>query len=279
MKLQTPDFSSHKQIITPVNAEVQAALDARRIIAANHPFYAWLRAENDLSPLEKLQRFIPMWVVDIMGYRDINRYALRIQKPSTADEIAFNRWIDTLETHSSIFLRDWDALGMDDALEWQAYETLDFLFLDPATDVHRRNIASFMKLALKYDKPILRFWLLEALEASGESFFKNTRMLALAVEADTGCRLDYLADRHDAGEDTQLGRWSYLFKGEPMEALDKEIALAMIDTVFNALEEQLTLSLEAAISNKFRIRSDEKAQQKSILNEVSLSSIFTATGI
>lgn len=235
------------------HADVQRALDARRLRTAQHPFYTWLRAANGLSPLEKLQRFIPMWVMDIMGYRDLNRYALRIASPATEDERAFNRWIDSLETHSAIFMRDWDALGMDETLDWLASDTLQFLFLDPGTDVHRRNIAQFIKLALRHEKPILRFWLLEALEASGEAFFYHTRALALAVEENYGCRLDYLADRHDAGEDTQLGRWSYLFKDQATSPHDRDVALSMIGTVFDAVDEQLSLSLEVARGNRFGI--------------------------
>ncbi len=263
-----PQPSSHKSPTSLLHAEVLAALNARRLKTAQHPFYAWLDAENGVSPLEKLQRFIPMWVIDIMGYRDLNRYALRIAKPSSEHEMAFNRWVDSLETHSAIFLRDWDALGMDEALAWDSQETIEFLFLDAGTDIHRRNIAKFIKLALRHEKPILRFCLLEALEASGEAFFYHTKALAEAVEDDLGCQLDYLADRHDAGDDTQLGRWTYLLNEAPMDSQDRDIALSMIETVFDAVDEQLHLSLDAARSNRFGIGQTKSTAPLSDLNRL-----------
>lgn len=235
--------------------EVQRALERRKAGTARHPFYAWLQADGPLSPLHRLQRFIPMWVMDIMGYRDLNRYALRFRSPASAEEHAFNRWVQALETHSALFLNDWDALGMDDALDWSASDTLEFLFLDRGTDVHRCNIARFTKLAIAHESPALRFWLLEALEASGEAFFANTRRLAQSVEGSTALRLDYLADRHylahPEGEDSP-GR-SHPFKRQPLAAEEAQIAIAMVNIVFDAVDEQLTLSHAVAAQDFFGI--------------------------
>ena len=255
-----PERPSCRQVmesVAPMQAPVQRALDERRIRTAAHPFYAWLSADNGVSPTHKLQRFLPMWVMDIMGYRDLNRYALRFPEPHTKTERAYNRWVDSLESHSGLFMNDWDALEMDAALGWSASDALEFLFLDPKTDVHRRNIASFIKLAFTHTKPLLRFWLLEALEASGEAFFKNTSALAGTFERYTGRRLDYLSDRHyvahPEGSVSTTGRPQYPFKIEEMNAEEKDIALAMIETVFDAVDEQLWISLEVAETNRFDI--------------------------
>ncbi|MEG2630726.1 MAG: hypothetical protein RSB42_07650 [Comamonas sp.] len=243
------------QAIAGRHAEVQRVLESRKAATARHPFYAWLQASGPLPPLRRLQRFVPMWVMDIMGYRDLNRYALRFKTPQQADEVAFNRWVQALETHSELFLNDWDALGMDDALGWSASDTLEFLFLDSGTDLHRGNIARFTKLALAHESTPLRFWLLEALEASGEAFFANTRELALAVERDCGLRLDYLADRHylaHAEGQVDPGR-SYPFKSEPLSAEQAQIAIAMVHTVFDAVDAQLSLSLAVAAQDRLGI--------------------------
>ncbi len=246
---------AREQVIAGRNAEVQCVLDRRTERTAAHPFYSGLQASGPLSPLSRLQRFIPMWVMDIMGYRDLNRYALRFKAPLAPNELAFNRWVQALQTHSALFLSDWDALGMDDVLRWNASDTLEFLFLDPSTDVHRCNIAKFTKLAIAHESSALRFWLLEALEASGEAFFANTRELAQAVERSSAIRLDYLADRHylahPAGE-VDASR-SYPFKSEPLSVEEAQIASAMVNTVFDAVDEQLSLSLTVAEQNRFGI--------------------------
>lgn len=241
------------------HAEVQRVLESRKAATARHPFYAWLRARGPLPPLRRLQRFIPMWVMDIMGYRDLNRYALRFKSPQAPGEQAFNRWVQALETHSELFLNDWDALGLDAALGWRSSDTLEFLFLDAGTDLHRGNIARFTKLALAHESTPLRFWLLEALEASGEAFFANTRVLALAVERDCGLRLDYLADRHylaHAEGEAEPGR-SYPFKSQPLSAEQAQIAIAMVHTVFDAVDAQLSLSL--AVAEQDRLGIDRRA--------------------
>jgi hypothetical protein len=245
------------ETISPMQNEVQRALDARRAQTAAHPFYAWLRENNGVSPTHKLQRFVPMWVMDIMGYRDLNRYVLRFADEDADAKRAYNRWVDSLESHSALFLNDWDALEMDEALSWKASETLEFLFLDPYTDVHRRNIASFIKLAYAHTKPLLRFWLLEALEASGEAFFENTRALTSTFETYTGRRLDYLSDRHyvahPADAPSASGRPHYPFKSEPMTSEQRDVALEMVKTVFDAVDEQLLISFEVAETNRFEI--------------------------
>jgi hypothetical protein len=117
----------------PLQAELSRLLDGRRATTAAHPFYAWLRDDAHVRPLQKLQRFVPMWAVDVMGYRDLNRYCLRFEEPRDERERAYNTWVDELQTHSGLFLNDWDALDMDDALGWGASHTFEILFLDRNT--------------------------------------------------------------------------------------------------------------------------------------------------
>ena len=239
--------------LAPEHAEVRRAIDARKKKTARHPFFTWLREEQGVLPLQKLQRFIPMWAMDILGYRDLNRYILRYAKPQNREERLINRWVDALETHSSLFLNDWDALSMDDVLGWNARNTLKFLFLDKDTDVHRRNIASFIKLGFAHPKPELRYWFMEALESSGDAFFQNTRALATKVEQETGARLDYLADRHNGAHAKATQAPARITLPGSLSAEDRDIALKMVETVFDAVDEQLFVSLEAARSNKFGV--------------------------
>lgn len=243
---------------------LQSVLERRMQRAEAHPFYAWLRTA-EVAPADKLRRFIPLWVMDIMGYRDLNHYVFHYDQPQGRLQRAINAWVNDLETHSGLFFADWRALGMDDILGWGARETLEFCFFDPGMDVHRRNIIQFMKLGLRHPDPVLRFWLMHALEASGEAFFANTRDLACAAEAVGIGPLDYLGDRHElAHREPACERIQALraaFVREPLTPAQVATAERMIHVVFDALEEQLWLSLHAAESNRFRIPTGHHLQR------------------
>ena len=227
--------------LAPYHAEVRRVLLERKEATAAHPFYAWLQRARDLSPKQKLQRFIPMWIGDIMGYRELNRYAIRYRTVHSGLEAAINAWCDDLETHNALFLDDWDGLGIDDVLGWNAGDTLRFCFLDPQMDVHRADMCTFVKLAMGNATPALRFWLLSALEASGHAFFENMKQLALPVEREEGIRLDYLADRHDVAHPARASRGDGLARitSEPISPADRDIAVGMVETIFDAVDEQL----------------------------------------
>jgi hypothetical protein len=143
---------------------------------------------------------------------------------------------------------------MSEALGFRASDMLKFYFLDPEMDVHRRNMSTFVKLAMGNSKPALRYWLVEALEESANTFFEQTRRLALDVERETGLRLDYLADRREArpSRDGAVPPRSVIV-GEPLSSDDCEIALGRVASVFDAIDEQLDISLRIAKSNRFDI--------------------------
>lgn len=245
--------SPRRRSPTIAATHLETVLRRRRLVAANHPFYAWLH--NATRPAaDTLRRFLPMWAMDILGYRDLNHYVLHYPEPRDDLERSLNAWASDLETHSTLLFSDWRALGMDTALGWGARQTLRFCFFDPDMDVHRRNIVRFIQMGLRHPEPSLRFWLMRALEASGEAFFANTRELARAAEAEGIGPLDYLGDRHDRAHAPSradaLGAERLRFWAEPLSPEQTAIAETMIHTVFDALEEQLTLSLEVARSGR-----------------------------
>ncbi|MEU8124841.1 hypothetical protein AB0C21_39535 [Spirillospora sp. NPDC049024] len=235
---------------------LQRLLTERRKRSEAHPFYSWLENRGDrVTAIQALQRFIPMWTMDIMGYRDLNRYAMRYAEPSGDLHRAVNSWVDDLTTHNTLFLNDWKQLGLDEILGWNGSDTLEFCYLDPQTDVHRRNIVKFTELAVGNDDPLLRLWLMHALETSGEPFFRRTKALADEAEATTDVRLDYLGDRHEIAHQTPAPSAAPAahFKDRPLEPAAREAAAHMIETVYDAADEQLEISLDVALSNKFGI--------------------------
>jgi hypothetical protein len=244
--------------VHPTQAAVQQLLTERTARTAAHPFYTWLHNRGDhISALQALQRFVPMWAMDIMGYRDLNYYAMRYPQPTTDLEHAVNGWTDDLTTHNTLYLNDWHQLNLDELLGWNASDTLQFCYLDPQTDVHRRNIVKFTELAAGHSDPVLRLWLMHALEKSGDAFFTHTQGLAAEVEATTDLRLDYLGDRHDSvhppSPSPGAPQITVSFKDRRMSPGECDVAAQMIETAFDAVDEQLEISLDVALSNKFGI--------------------------
>ena len=90
---------------------------------------------------------------------------------------------------------------------------------------------------------------MEALQASGEAFFRHGSVLARAVERRLGRPLHYLADRHrlahraldpdPAADAVRLARL-------PADATHERAALADIVTVFDRLTAQMDQSLREA---------------------------------
>jgi len=228
---------------------------ARKEKVANHPFYNWLQTTN-LPAMKRLQRFIPLWSVDIFGYRDLNKYVFKYDAPKNPLEETVNTAARDLEGHSQLFLNDWINLKLDEVLRWPASDTLGFVFLDYFMDQHRETLINFGMKGLKHNDAFERLWFMEALEASGHAFFENVKKVALEAEKDENITLDYLADRHylvhpeENAEGTRVN-----FKAIDMENEDKlQTAMSLIDTVFDALERNLDLSLQAAEENKLSVR-------------------------
>ncbi|MNR53547.1 hypothetical protein D3C85_1735780 [compost metagenome] len=80
-------------------------------------------------------------------------------------------------------------------------------------------------------------------------------MLAQAVERSTHIRLDYLADRHYLAHPEGEGdpSRSHPFKSEPLSAADAQTAIAMVNTVFDAVDAQLSLSHAVAVQDRLGI--------------------------
>ena len=235
----------------PHNAQVARVLERRHAQAAAHPFYEWLEADDGVSPGDRLCRFVPLWTMDCLGYADLTRYALSYPDPQSDAEQAINDWARELSTHSKLFLADWDSLGLDGKLGLTASGTLELIFLDADLDQHRQHLIEFAQLAMRYQDPALRWWMLTALEATGETFFAHTRPLAEAAGRETGTRLDYLAERHCAGLAASQARPARPPK--PLRPQDVDVAIHLVDTVFDAMETNLGGSDAAARADRFGI--------------------------
>lgn len=229
-------------------------LEERKARAARHPLLAWMQHERGQDPQTKLRQLALFWAPDCLGYKDLNTHVLRDANPRSPRERALQRRVSGLASHHQLFLRDWAALGIDERLEFSASDTLDFYCRSSHSEVQRRSMSTFLELAFRHQDPVLRFWLIEALEASGDAFFAGTRRLALAVEAEHHTRLDYFSNRHDhvhpeLSRDAEAD--SVAFQAEPLDPEQEDAAAAIIHTVFDCLEIQESASLAQATSGTF----------------------------
>jgi hypothetical protein len=236
--------------------DLQAHLQARKIQAADHGFYHWLRDREDIPAVKRLRRFVPLWLVDIMGYRDLQKYALCYGPTRDVEQRLINAITEELSSHSVLFIEDWRQLDLDRQLRWMGSDALEFIFLHPFMDKHRENLIRFGMEALRERDPIIRFWFMNALEASGHAFFEATRRVALQAERETGIVLDYLANRHDGAHSNEhLVRQAIEhFNAAALSPAQNRRILELIDLVFDRLERNLDLSLLAVQENIFAIR-------------------------
>jgi len=214
-----------------------------------HPFLAWLRATDDVQPRDRLRGFIALWGVDIAGYKDFNELVLRYPDPHTPLERALNQWTENLATHGGLFLRDWQELKLDQVLNWDSGETIAFYFLGNETEVHRRNMAKVKHHAFRNADPLVRFWLIKALEDCGEALFAATAPLARTVEAEEEVTLDYWAHRHYLAEAPGAAtpqQITELFLAQQLSAEQRTECCSIIDTICENMTEQFDLSLVTA---------------------------------
>jgi hypothetical protein len=230
---------------------VWAVLEERRTKSASHRFYEWLRDDSSLSAYERLCRFIPLWTMDVLGYRDLAKYVFTYPDPSDDAERAINRWATELASHSALFLNDWDSLGLDALLDLSASDTLEFVFLDPDMDLHREHLVEFAIIGMRHRDPTVRWWMMTALESTGETFFSQTRPLAAAVERERGVRLDYLTERHLVTAEAGEARPS--LPPGPLTAEQEATVIGLIHTIYDAMESQLTRSYAVARADRFGV--------------------------
>lgn len=225
------------------NPVIGPILGARRRQTQRHPLYRWLAASPGLTAQARLSAVVPEWALGIMGYPEVLHVLSDAlgggAGPSAGPRaVPVRAWAESLAWHGEAFLADWDALNLDQRLGLTASQALRWLYLDPRTDAHRRNLAAFIGLAASCVSPLARMWLLEALEASGDAWFTATSTLAVRAERDLGKPLDYLAGRCESPSPDTGG-----FARAPLSGQEEEQVAGAISTVFDAVDEQLDLTL------------------------------------
>ncbi|EBT7801604.1 hypothetical protein CP648_22305 [Salmonella enterica] len=221
---------------------------------SNHKFFKWL-INTSIDPQLKLKSFIPLWIVDIMGYRDINKYVFTYEQPESESEKIINNYALHLSEHSRLFYHDWKSLQLDDMLRWSASDTLEFIFLNADMDIHRENIVKFSLFGLKHRDPIIRFWFMMILELSGKEFFSHVSDVALLAERKYNIFLPYLCGRHATEEECEAYNNMYEhFIAKEISPEQSDLIIQITDMVMQSLLNNLDISYRYVVNNLLAVR-------------------------
>ncbi|EAM2857199.1 hypothetical protein RJK59_004284 [Salmonella enterica] len=221
---------------------------------SNHEFFKWL-LNTPIDPQLKLKSFIPLWIVDIMGYRDINKYVFIYDQPESESERIINDYALHLSEHSRLFYYDWGSLQLDDMLRWSASDTLEFIFLNADMDIHRENIVKFSLFGLKHRDPIIRFWFMMILELSGKEFFSHVGDVAFQAENKCNVLLPYLCGRHATEEECEAYNNMYdHFITKEISQEQSDLIIQITDMVMSSLLNNLDVSYRYAANNLLAAR-------------------------
>ncbi len=223
--------------------EVFRFVRSRSAGLAQHPLMTWLR-EAPVDPAQRLL-VLPVLAPFALGYPSVCTQALR---PAARDDDlarAIRVHARAAAAHARLFLADWDALGLDGHLGWQAGDLLWWLWLAPDTASVRAAWARMLALpAADGGDPLLRCAWLETARACAGVFFAAAGPLALEHSARTGLARRYPSSAcHAPGgpgyaqagavfQAQRFGRW----RREEATGLAAEVC-GIFGTVFDAILE------------------------------------------
>lgn len=204
-------------------------------LTRNRLFTDWLKSDGP-SPREKFL-FSPMALDFVMGFRDFNKYYVRYESPQNELEAALNHHASEDETHSGLLLHDWKTLDLDERLGWAPRDMFWWLTGD-ATKASRKADFELMKMVYENPDPLVRFAIIEAMEAAGNIFFSRTvPIIDVICEGGDQSAFPYYGKFHFDRENGHLQNASERdFFQATMTDAQRTHALALVDRVFDIFE-------------------------------------------
>ncbi len=164
----------------------------------DHPLHEWLVEPSDeIEPEQKLW-FALYFTNFIMYFRELNQYHISYceERGLDAQREAISKHADEDMTHSRMFMKDLRTLGWDDMLGWRSSELYWWLFLSDVNEDLRRRTTQITKLVIEAQDPLVRYAVVESIEACGNALFRHTNKPANDYAARTGNQLIYWGDHH-----------------------------------------------------------------------------------
>lgn len=184
-----------KEIIRHINSRVDDQKE--------NPFIQWLE-DDSIPPKKRLTKWLLGGGFFISGFRDLNSMILGYDEDEAKDDKlkqAINAHTAEDSTHWGWYLNDIKRLGLDEGMTFT--ESLEFLWGKPIR-TQRWATYRICQLAAKSENPILRYCLIESIEAFGHVIFGRLCAVAQQYEKATGVRLEYLGEKHFQKEPGEL---------------------------------------------------------------------------
>lgn len=159
-----------------------------------HPLFSQWFTNEAISPKGKLS-FCPMAIDFVMGFRDFNRYYVIYPEPKNELERALNEHAAEDATHSELFLKDWELLKVNEQLGWTPRDLYWWITCDETLESRRLDF-ELVRMVHQNPDPLLRFAIIESMEAAGNVFFRRTVPIAAELEQRGMAPLPYFGTFH-----------------------------------------------------------------------------------
>lgn len=211
-----------------------------------HPLHRWLAADDDgIEPADKLW-FALYFTNFIMYFRELNIYHIGYRDRDDPRRAAISGHADEDMTHSRLFMRDFRTLGWDQMLGWRPSEVFHWLFSSDVNESLRRRTTAITKLYIEAQDPVVRFAVVESVEACGNALFRHTTQIAHRYTARTGRELVYWGDFHLARETGHAVEDDGLFEEMILDPVRREAAIRRASRAFELIDEQNSEMLRCA---------------------------------
>ncbi|MBM7116747.1 hypothetical protein [Archangium primigenium] len=175
--------------------------------------------------------FVPCMAPFVMGFSDVNKYALRDEGSQDPIQHLINVHSQEDDHHWGMYLKDLRTLGLNAQLDLNG--ALRLLWGDDRQKT-RQTIYSLMGL-IENTTPAVRMAVVEAIEATGDVAFTRFSALATEFEKSTGETLAYFGALHkDLESGHAMGTEDIEAKVSAIEMspeMERE-ALGLVDQVF-----------------------------------------------
>jgi hypothetical protein len=253
--------------------QVLKVVDEWRDRIEGHPLHRWLVDDEDGVEPERKLWFSLYFTNFIMYFRELNLYHISYNETRSRDSPreSLSAHADEDMTHSKLFMRDFKTLGWDDMLRWRPSEVLYWLFSSRLNENLRRRTTAITKLLIEAQDPLVRYAVVESIEACGNALFRHTAPTAERCAARTGRELVYWGAFHLARE-TGHAVDDDAFEGVVLSPEQREAAIRRVVRVYELIDEQnsdmLRLAQETLSQGSFDLRRERYARPPEAVDAV-----------
>jgi hypothetical protein len=234
----------------PHPSQLDIAATLQRCVRRVHDSGAlsFFDVEDTREALARLRLALLFIATDTTGTPTVYRYMVPYPFPTTPEERAINRLAKRFGQRAPMLYVDWASLGLDDRLDWPVSRTLEFIYLDRATESHRDLRAVITHHIDVTTDPVLRYWTIVALKALTATYAEAIGNLAARAEKEISRPLPYLSlklnpDRPDLEPDPEAD--AVRFEAIPVDADTAARAIALIEEIHGAVQRRLDGMIES----------------------------------